>query len=180
MEPTGIIESIEQSLAEVPLFFVALALLTGPTVALIIYSLATSKRARRWITGRQELYWLCVACNSINRDSDKACYRCRMVRGTAVPHVGESPSQRPSPVPLPVSRPAPATAEALKADEPVGVPVMDGSGEAVGVPVMDGSGEAVGSPARPEPRPTRVTRSRTADGPPTPATGAPLPTRRRG
>jgi len=168
MEPTGIIESIGQSLAEVPLFFVALALLTGPTVALIIYSLATSKRARRWITGRQELYWLCVACNSINRDSDKACYRCRMVRGTAVPHVGESPSQRPSPVPLPVSRPAPATAEARKADEPVGVPVMDGSGE------------AVGAPARPEPRPTRVTRSRSPDGPPTPATGAPLPTRRRG
>ncbi len=126
----NVLADIGKSIEQVPLFFLAMVLVVGPTAGLFIYRLITSQRARRASPQGEDLYWLCVACFSINRDVDKACYRCRMARGTAVP-ADPAPSRRPAPIPM--ARPANTGGRALGA---ASVPVAAQAADGVGVPVM--------------------------------------------
>jgi hypothetical protein len=124
------------------------------------------------------MYWRCLACNSMNRDADDACYRCRTTRGVIVdgqPRIvrttlaaatasqAETPAASAPPPPStprdqarPMATPAAATpAPSAPPAQPVApatraepAPAATPAG-AVGVPVMDAPDDGVGVPTMP-------------------------------
>jgi hypothetical protein len=81
MDVGAFTESIQRGFGEIPPIVIALALLAGPTVALIGYRLVSV--ARRMQTSSEleaEPFWVCRDCRSVNVLRHSRCYRCGVDR----------------------------------------------------------------------------------------------------
>jgi hypothetical protein len=163
MAPAGIVEAIERMVEVLGPFLLALLLVGGPTACLVIYRLVSSRRARPWFSDVPDMYWRCLICNSMNRDADDACYRCRAARGViTLGSVTARAAAAPPAAAPPVAASTSAAADDRQPDRgTVGVPMMNEAGDVVGVPVMA------------TPRPRRTTSSSAAEPGAKPADKAP-------
>jgi hypothetical protein len=166
-------------------YLIALILLAGPTTCLFLYRLVTTRRRVEGLPSGPDLYWRCLACNSMNRDADESCYRCRTTRGVIVdgqprivrttlaaatippetkPAATETTPSRSQPAPSSAAHPEPKPP--TPKDQPVvAVPASTGSGGgSVGIPVMDAPDDGVGVPTMPT-IPRRRTPTWVGEGP---------------
>jgi hypothetical protein len=150
-------ESLRDGFGQIPPIAIALALLAGPTAALIGYRLVSAARRTPVATDIEPSpYWVCQDCRSINELRQARCYSCGLGRD-ATPEVEviiEAPIARPTTFDVPAGSPFAAlggNADVGGASAPStavpGVPVMaDASNWSTGVPVGPGRGEAAAVP----------------------------------
>lgn len=73
---SGFIEAIQRGFGQIPPVAIAIALLAGPTAALIGYRLIGSARRAQASTETAEALWVCRDCRSVNQLRLSRCYRC--------------------------------------------------------------------------------------------------------
>jgi hypothetical protein len=177
---SGLIESLQRGLADLPPAAIVLALLAGPTAAMIGYRIIGLAR-RASASGPLEAapLWVCQACRSVNQLRLSRCYRCGVGRDATdeIEVILDQPSDRPATFQVPAGSPfsAIATSANTEPDGGAGMPVMaDPSLE------RDRIAVGPGRPADAEFEPTAVTagnaRSRTSSKP---ASGSAALRRRR-
>lgn len=156
-------DSLQRGFGQIPPIAIALALLAGPTAALIGYRLVSSARRTPVATDVEPSpYWVCQDCRSINELRQTRCYSCGLGRD-ATPEVEviiDAPIARPTTFDVPAGSPfaalggnadlgstgatgpgVPVMADA--SDWYTGVPVGPGRGEPAAVPVVAEDGEAL-------------------------------------
>lgn len=147
-------ESLQRGFEQIPPIAIALALLAGPTAALIGYRLVSSARRTPVSTDVEPSpYWVCQDCRSINELRQTRCYSCGLSRD-AVPEVEviiDAPIGRPTTFDVPAGSPFAALGGNADVRGPAlagpGVPVMaDASDWNTGVPVGPGRGEPAAVP----------------------------------
>jgi hypothetical protein len=142
-------ESLQRGFGQIPPIAIALALLAGPTAAMIGYRLISAAR-RVPVSADAEAspYWVCHDCRSINDLRQTRCYHCALDRD-ATPEIEvilDAPIARPTVFEVPAGSPFAAlggNADRGGAAAPsAGVPVMgDASSWNIGVPVGPGRTE---------------------------------------
>ena len=141
-------ESLQHGFGQIPSIAIALALLAGPTAALIGYRLVSARSTPVSIDVEASPYWVCQDCRSINELRQPRCYSCGLSRD-AVPQVEviiDAPFARPATFDVPAGSPfaalgGNADVGGVRSAGP-GVPVMaDASDWNTGVPVGPGRGE---------------------------------------
>jgi hypothetical protein len=155
-------ESLQRGFGQIPPFAIALALLAGPTAALIGYRLVSVARRTPVSTDvGASPYWVCQDCRSINELRQTRCYSCGLGRD-ATPEIEvilDAPIGRPTTFDVPAGSPfaalagntdiggaAPGPGVPVMADASdwnTGVPVGPGRGEPAAVPVVAENGEAL-------------------------------------
>jgi hypothetical protein len=147
-------ESLQSGFGQIPPIVIALALLAGPTAALIGYRMiSASRRAPVSMDVEASPYWVCHDCRSINELRVTRCYHCGLGRD-ATPEVEvilDAPPARPATFDVPAGSPFAAIGGNVDRDHPPaagpGVPVMaDASDWNTGVPVGPGRETAVAVP----------------------------------
>jgi hypothetical protein len=156
-------ESLQDGFGQIPPIVIALALLAGPTAALIVYRLVSSARRTPVSTDVEASpYWVCQDCRSINELRQSRCYSCGLSQD-ATPEVEviiDAPFGRPTTFDVPAGSPfaalggntdlrgagaagpgVPVMADAT--DWNTGVPVGPGRAEPAAVPVVAEDGEAL-------------------------------------
>jgi hypothetical protein len=156
-------ESLQRGFGEIPPVAIALALLAGPTAALIGYRLISAARRAPISTEAEAApYWVCQDCRSINELRLPRCYSCGLSRdaATEIEVIVDAPPARPTTFDVPAGSPfaaiggntdrggppAPGPGVPVMADAPdwdTGVPVGPGRSEPVAVPVVAEDGEAL-------------------------------------
>jgi hypothetical protein len=128
-------DALQRSFGEVPPVAIALALLAGPTLALVGYRLIGATRRTPIAEPEAAPMWVCHDCRAVNQFRDARCYRCGTVREAAgeIEVIVDHPIGRPTTFEAPAGSPF----AALGALEPPGA---QGPGAGPGVPVM---GEAL-------------------------------------
>jgi hypothetical protein len=177
MDTSALVDALAEMWHGMGPYLIALILLAGPTTVLFLYRLVTTRRRVEGLSSGPDMYWRCLACNSMNRDADDACYRCRTTRGvivdgqprivrttlaaataTQTPVVGpvaappaSRDQARPMPAPTePEPTPQPKTAQPVTATAAGAEPTPTAApAGAVGVPVMDAPDDGVGVPTMP-------------------------------
>lgn len=142
-------ESLQRGFEEIPPVVIALALLAGPTAALIGYRLvSTTRRNVRSTRIEAAPYWVCHDCRSVNELRSSRCYSCGLGRdaGTEVEVIVDAPVRRPTIFDVPAGSPFAAVAGSADhgraAASGPGVPVMaDASDWKTGIPVGPGRAE---------------------------------------
>ena len=147
-------DSLRNGFEQIPPIVIALALLAGPTAALVVYRLVSASR-RTPVSTEVEVspYWVCQDCRSVNELRQTRCYSCGLSRD-AIPEVEviiDAPIARPTTFDVPAGSPFAAlggNADVRGAGSTgPGVPVMaDTAGWSTGVPVGPGRGEPVAVP----------------------------------
>jgi hypothetical protein len=103
IDPSGVIEWLERTLAGIPAALLVIAFLAGPTAAWFLYRYLVRPRANHVDMGTLDLLWICERCRSANEIRSSRCYACglevdamtgelEIVDGTGVtgsPGVGE-------------------------------------------------------------------------------------------
>jgi len=144
-------ESLGRGLGEIPPVAIALALLAGPTAALVGYRLIGAAR-RMPATGQIEPapFWVCHECRSINELRQKRCYHCSLSRDLTpdIEVIIDAPFGSPATFDVPAGSPFAALGGRVdRGAATTGVPVMaDGSDWNTGVPVGPGRADAVAVP----------------------------------
>lgn len=146
-------ESLQSGFGQIPPIAIALALLAGPTAALIGYRLVNAARRTPALTDVEPApYWVCQDCRSINELRQPRCYSCGLSRD-AMPEVEviiDAPIGRPTTFDVPAGSPFAAlggNADVGSAAPGSGVPVMaDTSAWNTGVPVGPGRAEPAAMP----------------------------------
>lgn len=143
---SGLGESLQRGFGEIPPVAIALALLAGPTVALIGYRLIGAAR-RLPGSGQIEAapFWVCHDCRSVNALRLDKCYHCGMGRDTTpeIEVILDAPIGAPATFDVPAGSPFAALGgrmdAAARAAATPGVPVMVDAAEwNTGVPVGPG------------------------------------------
>ncbi|MEX1168502.1 MAG: hypothetical protein WEE50_00025 [Chloroflexota bacterium] len=156
-------ESLQSGFSAIPPIAIALALLGGPTAALIAYRLVGA--ARQVPTSADveaNPYWVCHDCRSVNELRVSRCYHCGLGRDATpdIEVIVDAPSHAPSTFAVPAGSPfaalggnadrahtpAPGPGVPVMADTPdwsAGVPVGPGRTDTVAVPVVAEDGEAL-------------------------------------
>jgi hypothetical protein len=80
MEPTGLIEGLQESIDAVPGALLAIALLVGPTVIWLFYRFVLQPRTSRYAGDGPEPLWVCADCRSANQIRAARCYACGLER----------------------------------------------------------------------------------------------------
>jgi hypothetical protein len=144
-------ESLGRGLSEIPPVAIALALLAGPTAAMIGYRLIGVAR-RLPAEGQIEAapFWVCHDCRSINELRQTRCYHCSQSRD-ATPEVEvilDAPIRGPVTFDVPAGSPFAALGGRVdRAAATTGVPVMgDAEDWNTGVPVGPGRADSVAVP----------------------------------
>jgi len=158
-------DALSRGFGELPPISIALALLAGPTLALIGYRLIGA--ARRIPTSEAEVspMWVCHDCRSVNQFRDARCYRCGTSREAAgqVEVIVDQPTGRPSTFEAPVGSPFAALGalEQPAAQEPgPGVPVMGDALNPTDAVAVGPGRPAEAAPGAPEEAVTASTRNR--------------------
>jgi hypothetical protein len=144
-------ESLGRGLSEIPPVAIALALLAGPTAALVGYRLIGAAR-RLPATGQIEPapFWVCHECRSINELRQTRCYHCSLSRDLTpdVEIIIDAPIGSPATFDVPAGSPFAALGGRVdRAAATTGVPVMsDASSWNTGVPVGPGRADTVAVP----------------------------------
>ena len=159
---SGFIEAIQQGFGQIPPVAIAIALLAGPTAALIGYRLIGSARRAQVSTETAEALWVCRDCRSVNQLRLSRCYRCGLAVDATdeIDVVLDLPSAPRKAFEVPAGSPFAAAGGAIRAsdvgDRPAsggpGVPVMaDRSAVSEALPVGPGhfAGVGVGVGVRP-------------------------------
>ncbi len=129
MDLSGIVESLQRGLTEIPPIAYALMLLGGPTAALIGYRLIVVARRATTSSGAEAApFWVCQSCRSVNELRLSRCYRCAVGRDSTdeIEVILDQPSGRPIIAQVPAGSPF-----AVLAVSPDG-----GSDVSSGVPVI--------------------------------------------
>lgn len=157
-------ESLQRGFGAIPPVVIALALLAGPTAALIGYRLVTATRRIPTSTGIEAApYWVCHDCRSVNELRSSRCYSCGLGRDARaeIEVIVDAPLGHPMTFDVPAGSPfaalggnadhgraaasgpaVPVMADA--ADWNTGIPVGPGRARpAVAVPVVAENGEAL-------------------------------------
>lgn len=138
-------ESFRRGIGEIPPIAIALALLAGPTAALIGYRLINAARRLKMTSGVEAApFWVCHDCRSVNDLNASRCYHCGLERD-ATPDIEvilDAPAGRPTTFDVPAGSPFAALggnvdAAAARTSSP-GVPVMADADWNTGVPVGPG------------------------------------------
>lgn len=139
-------ESLQSGFGQIPPIAIALALLAGPTAAMIVYRMiSVSRRAPVSTDVEASPYWVCHDCRSVNALRLTRCYHCGLGQD-ATPEVEvilDAPTARPMTFDVPAGSPFAAIGGNVdRARTPAvgpGVPVMAGpSAWNTGVPVGPG------------------------------------------
>jgi len=146
-------ESLQRGFGQIPPIAIALALLAGPTAALIGYRLVSAARRTPVSTDvAASPYWVCQDCRSINELRQTRCYSCGLGRDATaeVEVILDAPIGRPTTFDVPAGSPFAAlggNADVGGAAPGPGVPVMvDTSDWNTGVPVGPGRTEPAAVP----------------------------------
>lgn len=83
-DPIDMLERLEFSVGLLPPTILAILLLTGPTVAWLLYRLVAQPRSRRAALRMTGLLWICERCQSASEARLSRCYRCGHVREETV------------------------------------------------------------------------------------------------
>lgn len=142
-------ESFQRGFGAIPPVAIALALLAGPTAALIGYRLIGATRRNPTSTDVEAApYWVCHDCRSVNELRSSRCYSCGLGRDTSpeVEVIVDAPVGRPTTFDVPAGSPFAAlggnTDHGRAAASGPGVPVMaDAEGWNTGIPVGPGRAE---------------------------------------
>jgi hypothetical protein len=122
---SSLVTSLQDGLREIPPVVIALALLAGPTAALIGYRLIGMARRTPTSpdTGVAPL-WVCQGCRSVNELRLSRCYRCGLEGNTAdeIEVILHQPSGPPAPFEVPAG--SPFAARAAEVQQRPGIPVM--------------------------------------------------------
>ena len=119
----GFAEALQRGLGEIPTVAIAIALLAGPTVALIGYRfLSNARRLRSTDEVAVAPYWVCVDCRSVNELRLSRCYSCHQHRDAheELEVIVDAPERGPGFFEAPAGSPF----AALGARVSPGVPVM--------------------------------------------------------
>lgn len=139
-------ESFRRGMSEIPPIAIALALLAGPTAALIGYRLINTARRLKMTSGVEAApFWVCHDCRSVNDLRASRCYHCGVGRD-ATPDIEvilDAPAGRPTTFDVPAGSPFAALGGnvdrgAAPGSGP-GVPVMADADWNTGVPVGPGN-----------------------------------------
>ena len=139
-------ESLQSGFGQIPPIAIALALLAGPTAALIVYRMVSaSRRAPVSTDVEASPYWVCQDCRSVNALRLTRCYHCALSRD-ATPEIEvilDAPPARPMTFDVPAGSPFAAIGGNVDRarTQPAGpwVPVMaDASDWNIDVPVGPG------------------------------------------
>jgi hypothetical protein len=125
----GLVETLQRALGEIPPVAIALALLAGPTAALIGYRLiSVARRPHGQPLVEIAPLWVCQECRSVNQLRLSRCYRCGVKRDAPdeIEVVLDQPSGPPATFEVPLGSPF-----AARGGTPVGSP-----GQGPGRPVM--------------------------------------------
>lgn len=144
----GFVESIQQGFGQIPPVAIAIALLAGPTAALIGYRLIGSARRAQVSTETAEALWVCRDCRSVNQLRLSRCYRCGLAVDATdeIDVVLDLPSSPQRAFEVPSGSPFAAAGGAIRASDVGDRPASDGPG----VPVMaDRSGVSEALPVGP-------------------------------
>ncbi|MDO8483469.1 MAG: zinc finger Ran-binding domain-containing protein [Candidatus Limnocylindrales bacterium] len=76
IEFSSLVESIQRGFGLIPHPAIAIALLAGPTAALIAYRLIGVVRRRQTSNETVAALWVCEDCRSVNELRQSRCYRC--------------------------------------------------------------------------------------------------------
>ena len=137
VDVTNLIDAMQSGVRQIPPIAIAIALLAGPTAALIVHRLigATSHLQDADELEDAAPMWVCKECRSINALRQPRCYRCSAQRDAAreIELIVDRPTRMPTPFEVPMGSP-------LASLDP-GTPVM-------GPPSQPTDGVAVG-PGRP-------------------------------
>ena len=155
-------ESLQRGFGQIPPIAIALALLAGPTAALIGYRLVSVARRTPVSTDvGASRYWVCQDCRSINELRQRRCYSCGLGRDATseVEVILDAPIGRPTTFDVPAGSPfaalggnadvggaAPGPGMPVMADATdwnTGVPVGPGRAAPAAVPVVAENGEAL-------------------------------------
>jgi hypothetical protein len=138
-------ESLQRGFGQIPPIAIALALLAGPTAALVGYRLISARRVPVSANLEASPYWVCHDCRSVNELRLTHCYSCGLSRDAVaeVEVILDAPSGPPAFFDVPAGSPFAAlggNADRTRAPAPgSGVPVMaDASDWNTGVPVGPG------------------------------------------
>jgi hypothetical protein len=177
---SGLIESLQRGLADLPTAAIVLALLAGPTAILIGYRLI---RVARRASGSGPIQaaplWVCPACRSVNELRLSRCYRCGVGRDATdeIEVILDQPSRRPATFEVPAGSPFAtiATGSNTTSAGRAGVPVMADPSLA-----RDRIAVGPGAPTDAEPEPTPVAAGNAASRKSSrPSSGSAAPRRRR-
>jgi hypothetical protein len=154
---------------------IALALLAGPTAALIVYRLlGVARRMRTSSEVEVAPLWVCQACRSVNELRLSRCYRCGVERDATeeIEVILDQPSGPPATFEFPAGSPFAA----------LGAHADRSSGQGPGTPVMadpslprDAIAVGPGLPVVAAARATMAEGDQTPDAPPTVETGEAVP-----
>jgi hypothetical protein len=126
---SGLVEALRQGFSEIPPVVIAIALLAGPTAAMIGYRMFHAARRLRSVDETQAApYWVCHDCRSINALGHSRCYHCHEERDRQpeLEVIVEQPIRAPGYFATPVGSPFAALGQAASTIEPApGVPVME-------------------------------------------------------
>jgi hypothetical protein len=143
---SSLVVSVQGILGEIPPVAIALALLGGPTAALIGYRLIGVARRRRTspVAGVAPL-WVCQGCRSVNELRLSRCYRCGLEHDIIdeIEVVLDEPPGLPAPFQVPAG--SPFAARVAEAQGRRGIPVM-AEPAPQGGPVAVGPGRNTGAP----------------------------------
>ncbi len=139
---SGLGESLQHGLGQIPPVAIALALLAGPTAALIGYRLIGAAR-RLPGSGQIEAapFWVCHDCRSVNALRLDRCYHCGMGRDTTpeIEVILDAPIGPPATFDVPAGSPFAALGGRTDTTTGTpGVPVMADADWNTGVPVGPG------------------------------------------
>lgn len=136
---SGLTESVGRSLGEIPPIVIALALLGGPTLALIAYRLiGAARRVQTSPAIEAAPFWVCQQCRSINELRLSRCYRCASDRDA----VGDIEVILDRPVGPPASFDVPAGSPFAALGANLGPAARHGADNSPGTPVMADPGSA--------------------------------------
>jgi hypothetical protein len=122
---SSLVESLQGGLGEIPPGAIVLALLGGPTAALIGYRLiGMARRIRTSPDAEVAPLWVCQDCRSVNELRLSRCYRCGLERDAAVEIevILDAPAGPPAPFEVPAG--SPFAARAADVQQRRGIPVM--------------------------------------------------------
>jgi hypothetical protein len=124
----GLVESLQGGLGEIPTVAIVLALLGGPTAALIGYRLiGMARRMRTAPDAEVAPLWVCQDCRSVNELRLSRCYRCGVERDATaeIEVILDQPAGPPAPFEVPAGSPFAAhAAHAAEVQQRRSVPVM--------------------------------------------------------
>jgi hypothetical protein len=125
---SGFVEALRRGFDEIPPVVIAIALLAGPTAALVGYRLLSASRR---LQSADELavapYWVCHDCRSVNELRHSRCYHCHQERDTQpdLEVIVDAPVRAPGYFEAPAGSPFAALGHGASTPEASpGVPVM--------------------------------------------------------